>query len=552
VAQDRDIQHDMAPAKAPVSAHPAFPAIVGLWFAALLGLGTIVMPAVVLEQIATATGLASVFPPAEPPLSAAGRGMFALLATLLGLIGGLALARRVARAHDTARPTRRRTAGGRSTPPRPLSVIDDLGEEAIAAPAIAGALPGRRRALAVTDEAQPSEFLMTAPLPGESDVPELSLEPHEEPMSERPSEFDAPQATDELDLGVLTSAPAEVPVIPAYVPELDTRKPRAVTAPPAPATDPVAETASEPIDPFTAPLAEAPIDKPLEDLGMVQLAERLGRSLQQRLIVREAEAEAEAEAAAEALSFSAPSFDHEDQTLAVPPPVVPEALRAFMDVAPEEFAPETHEPADVVPLAAEVVEAEAADDEVQMPPPVVPSALMPFAFAPFGPEDDDDELDAGPFTLPLSTMLPRPFDAPVVPQDEAVEAVEADDGEEVEDDALVAEDESYSSLLAMNNPFRQREEFVRIDEPEAEADDLEPAVVFPGHEQLAPQAAAEGPGEDVEAPSSVRPFDAPHQSLNQPAPSTAPVRTRAAADAAETERALRSALANLQRMSGAA
>ena len=32
------------PAKAPISTHPAFPAIVALWFAALLGLGSLVLP----------------------------------------------------------------------------------------------------------------------------------------------------------------------------------------------------------------------------------------------------------------------------------------------------------------------------------------------------------------------------------------------------------------------------------------------------------------------------------------------------------------------------
>ena len=35
--------------KAPISTHPAFPAIVALWFAALLGLGSLVLPAVLLE-----------------------------------------------------------------------------------------------------------------------------------------------------------------------------------------------------------------------------------------------------------------------------------------------------------------------------------------------------------------------------------------------------------------------------------------------------------------------------------------------------------------------
>src|SRR5690606_33440533 len=111
--------------------------------------------------------------------------------------------------------------------------------------------------------------------------------------------------------------------------------------------------------------------------------------------------------------------------------------------------------------------------------------------------------------------------------------------------------------LEMGNPFRQREEFVRIDEPEAEDDDIEPAVVFPAQEMPVPQPEAVDAAEAWDendaidaAPVHERPFDAPRG--HQPAPNTAPTRPRPVRDAAETERALRSALANLQRMSGAA
>lgn len=515
MAQDRDHQ----PGKTPISAHPAFPAIVGLWFAALLGLGTIVMPAIVLEQIATATGLASIFPPAEPPLSAAGRALFALLATIVGLIGGLVLARRVVQAHDAVPPSRRRTPAGRSTPPRPLSVHDDLGEDAIAPP-VSAPRAGRRRALAVTDETSTSDFLMAAPLPGETEVPELPQDPelHEEPMSERPSEFEAPLDTGELDLSELTSTPQDVPFdMPAYVPELDTRKPRPIVAPSKP------ETAAMPVPVAAAPIVTAPIDGPLDGLGMVQLAERLGRSLQERHAAHAIALEPQTQA----LPHGEP-LDLQNDAIAVPPPVVPDALRAFMDVPPEDFAPPS-------PVAAIDT-----DDEVRIPPPVVPSALMPFAFAPLDDEDDDDD-DAAPFTLPLSKMM-RPLDVPV----------DLEDAAEDEDDALA--DENYSSLLEMTNPFRPREEFVRIDEPEAEDDAVEPAVVFPAQERPAPQAAAEADDKPEEAaapapvPTSERPFDAPRM----PAPNTAPMRQRPVADAAETERALRAALANLQRMSGAA
>lgn len=545
MAQDRDTQDSKAH-RPPLSAHPAFPLIVGLWFAALLGLGTIVLPAVVLEKVAGLTGLV------EPPLTAAARAVIALLATIVGLVGGLVLARRVAQAQQGGQPPRRPApvAAGRQV--RPLSVHDDLGEEAIAPTGDEQrTIPGRRRrALAVIEDERPSDFLMAAPLPGgdQAETPEL---PFEDAMSERASDFEAPTpaepANEELDLSNLVAEspiydpPAQQPPVqqpPAdaqvfepepYVPALDTRKPRDLAAPPAP------EPAHEADE-----LVVEPIDAPLEDLGIVQLAERLGRSMQKRLAAPPPPvAERAADGAPEtgALEFSAPSLEQPEPVkpaLAVPPPVVPDALRAFMDDTPEEAA----------------IEPGADDEAIAVPPPVVPAALQPFALEGF--DADDDDLDPGPFTLPLDTMAPRPFDAPVVAAVEEIaefEPVEADFSDEDEPEDALA-DESYSSLLSMKNPFRtEPEEFVRIDQPEAEDYAAEPAVVFPGQEPAAQQALpAEVEAEAEQTPAAVRPFDAPHQ----PAPSTAPVHPRKVPDPIETERALRSALANLQRMSGAA
>jgi hypothetical protein len=579
VSEDRVNQGNV---RAPISAHPAFPLLVGLWFAALLGLGTVVMPSAVLEQFASATGLSGVFPQAQAPITASARAAFALLATIIGAVGGLALARRVAASqeHAVRAPRRRAPRTGNHAETRavrPLSVHDDLGE-GIATPADDQPMPipGRRRALAVLEEERPSDFLLAAPLPGHEDTapPELPID--EEPMTERPSEFDAPlpvEAEEELDLSRLVAdspiydspapepvehAPADQPPAdaqvfaapaepvaeeiapPAYVPELDTRKPRDIVAPPASevADEPAAVVAQEITAPLAAaPVTEAPLDATLEDLGMVQLAERLGRSLQQRLATAALSPEAEIEPTAEPLTFSAPSFEQEpeDAAVAVPPPVVPDALRAFMDETPEAAAPD------------ETIEEETG--ELQVPVPVVPPALRPFAFEPFDSDDDDDDdtLDAGSFTLPLANLVPRPFDAPKVVASMDIAPIQTEasaESEEDEDDALAESDESYSSLLEMNNPFRAREEFVRVDEPEAEDEDVEPAVVFPGQEAPVGEAAAPA--------NAGRPFDAPTQSGNQPAPSTAPARPRAVADPAETDRALRSALANLQRMSGAA
>ena len=53
-------------ANAPISAHPAFPAIVALWFAALLGLGSLVLPVAVIERLVMLTHISSIIPAAEP------------------------------------------------------------------------------------------------------------------------------------------------------------------------------------------------------------------------------------------------------------------------------------------------------------------------------------------------------------------------------------------------------------------------------------------------------------------------------------------------------
>ena len=52
----------------PLTAHRWFPATVALWFAALLGLGSLVLPASLFEAAVGASGIASVGPGAEPPL----------------------------------------------------------------------------------------------------------------------------------------------------------------------------------------------------------------------------------------------------------------------------------------------------------------------------------------------------------------------------------------------------------------------------------------------------------------------------------------------------
>ena len=86
----------------PLSSHPAFPVLVALWFAALLGAGTFVLPAAIFESVASATGLGDIIPAAQPPLGTTARLAITLAAAGLGaLIGaaGLGIA-----AKDKARP----------------------------------------------------------------------------------------------------------------------------------------------------------------------------------------------------------------------------------------------------------------------------------------------------------------------------------------------------------------------------------------------------------------------------------------------------------------
>lgn len=172
--------------QASISAHPAFPAVVALWFAALLGLGCLVVPVIIFETISSASGIATLFPAAASPLGPTARIAIALLAALGGAGIGLLLARKVAAASGTVQPARKRAPGNSEpniagTPKRPISAREELGsmsldesigdsddEQGTAAAGRFSPAPiaGRRRALSVTNENERSEYLDHAPLPG--------------------------------------------------------------------------------------------------------------------------------------------------------------------------------------------------------------------------------------------------------------------------------------------------------------------------------------------------------------------------------------------------
>lgn len=110
-----------AAARPPISLHPAFPAVVALWFSALLGLGSLALPGALLEHAVATTRIVAIIPAAAPPLGFTARVVVALAGALGGALLGLTIARRVARAHA------RLTIGSN----RVLDIQHELGEEAL-------------------------------------------------------------------------------------------------------------------------------------------------------------------------------------------------------------------------------------------------------------------------------------------------------------------------------------------------------------------------------------------------------------------------------------
>jgi hypothetical protein len=194
------------------------------------------------------------------------------------------------------------------------------------------------------------------------------------------------------------------------------------------------------------------------------------------------------------------------------------------------------------PMLSEPLPVAAAPTSESVMSTRLPAALRPIAY---GAEDEDEADDAIASLLP-----PRSFVVPpaVVSAPPTIES-EVDAADEVQ--AEEPTDESpFSSLLSIAQPPAPRQDFVRIEENRDESLEIEPVVIFPG--QAARLSAVDAPTASASAseePASFRRFDSPEsaEAGQQIAASAA-----APQDAAETERALRAALANLQRMSGAA
>lgn len=352
-----------------------------------------------------------------------------------------------------------------------------------------------------------------------------------------------------------------------------------VTIPAQPAISAAAEQPEASAPAYSAPtMPAAPIqpdnaaadpDKP----GMLDLAAKLAASMQRRRERAEAAAKAQAAAQFEAQvpaqaeaspspvaeaavepapatqfpmpqEFSAVHASAQSETLPssgflhpndIPAPVIPELPAA--------------EPAPAIPVAFEAPAAPlelrpSAQPVIQEPGqastgsmPRMPAAMRPITLD-FGDSDDADD-------IPASFLPPRSIAMAPPPMPEAASAESSD--ETAEEGAA---DDPYPSLLNVVQPAPVRQDFVRIEDPVSDDAAIEPVVIFPGQAaRMSAESAPTTPSAATDPASSFRRFDAPT--------SAEPGQTIAAGAAPaqsseETERALRAALANLQRMSGAA
>ncbi len=212
-------------AKAPISSHRAFPAIVALWFGALLGIGSLIVPAAVFEQILAISGLAEIVPATKAPLGFSARLGIAVAGTAIGVLAGLLLARKVA----GARLRQGRSTGNEDDFPwakPPICALEELGALSLDQP--------------VEDE--------SAVEPAAGDWVDDSQDRANQ--AEVLHSFETPEET---------SGEAEI-----VLAEVDVAHQAFAQNPP------------------TGMSAEQLIRRPLDELGIVQLVERFALSLQQR------------------------------------------------------------------------------------------------------------------------------------------------------------------------------------------------------------------------------------------------------------------------------
>lgn len=572
----------------PVIKHPLFPAVVSLWFGALFGLGSLAIRTSLIEALVLKLHVDTVISAAAPPLGVTARITIALAMAVFGGLLGAKLAGFLARPRLEGHQ-RRRGAGtisdiahpgrdSRADAParRPISAHEEFGGPGIESAEPQGAMPaGRRRALAIDEGESRFKVHDFAPLPcgaqPEFDAHELDLAASgAEVIEEQPApplDFSTPFQTPPQDFGqpVETSKPFDPPPAPFAPPQpvapfAPAVEANSFAAPGASAPD-VAGPAPAPQAPLTAEAVAEAAAMALDSLGLVELTERFAASLRRR------RAELAAGAASVETSLAEPAQFEADEEI--------EGVEAAPATPADPQVSEGLLPAPVAEPEAEPI-ARFAPVEPAAPPPEPAPMAMPAALRPLQLDLDESADEDFATYLPLRQIrMPdvqptEPQAMEVAPEPEGSVAVELIDGAEVEP-AEEAESDGYSSLLDLGKPAAPRQEFVRIEEPEPDQAAIEPVVIFPGqaarHSFAAPAPApfaAPAPAAPFAAPvaeaapapdavaevAPLRRFDAPANAHpGQPVAAAEPVQAQ---DPAETERALRAALATLQRMSGAA
>ena len=574
----------------PISRHPLFPVIVALWFGALFGVGSIAIRPALIEHAVVALGIDRVIPMAAPPLGATTRILIALAMTGLGIAVGALLARRLVHAAPPTHVSRRRTTAA----PR--------GEQA---PVKDQRPAGRRRALraeasddhAESTPAQASdarilnvaEFdldgfehadaqagaVMHEDIEGEAGPTSPSLD-----MASQPEAEDAPEPLNNnlfetYSRDITAPRTAETPepgfdFLPRLEQEAANAPARKASEKAAGIIEPVEETQTPPSAlTATAPAANsaeasrnatAKAEGPaassggkaaeriasahLDDLSPVELLERLALAMaQRREQVRLAAVPAPAPAPAPEPARVEEALESEPAKPGQPLPFTGPHLAA------ETIAPaEAVEPDQTAGLdAAPVSEIEPA----QAPEPASTLARIPVALRPVTLTDPENEDDFLPAYIPPRHIGASAANGGIEPQPEIQAETTAgplpvndfDSGEEADGEEHQVLEEGYSSLLDLSRSAAGREkpaqQFARIEEPEEDAA-VQPVVIFPGEDarDMAPDAHPAAMPSSGDAPPPAqdgRLFDAPGKT-----------------DPQETERALRAALATLQRMSGVA
>jgi len=504
--------------KQPISSHPLFPIIVALWSGALLGLISVAIRPSVIEHVVLALGIDRVVPMTAPPLGTTMRVVMTLSATLFGAALGGLLARRLAGARPAPSRSRMRAEPDEQSPVTSFGVLAP--EDALdSTPTPEVAAPRRRRLPSFARDAQDTdrEPVTESEEPQILDMAELALEddfdaePSFSPLADASlapgSESPAPSrlfdsyasAVRGNEAGdVKPSAPESVDVIAAPGFQLLPVEDEEEEDRPDENASPLTATKAEE---FSLSAAERIASAPLDELSPVELLERLAQTIARRRATAAAAAAAEAEIAAK----RAPEVTAEPKTRgtdqgAIAEPIaepIPEPVQTFAPfAAPSPFSASSPAPA-AQPM---------------------PAALRPLSFI---DDADEDEQELPGYLPPRHiSMATRPLHY-VTPMSRAV----ADEEDEDEQEDVL--EEGYSSLLNLSRPATPRQPFPSLGELEELQAPLEPAASLPRFSR----------------PASLKPV------------ASTPVmhaEGQAESETDPTERALRAALATLQRMSGAA